>query len=367
MLDEDPEAAESPRVGQIRVYIERNVARPSCFDDVKDYVERLSVSEMKQLLLFLKTPGSLTGPYADALQVLGLKIRYLMATCPQTLSVSPSEDTTASRGSVVCRICNEIAAKNCHQCLLRIASDALALQAALESEDRDIEHVERMDATSDLAIVAALALLKMSGLRQEKENGDASPLHRIDLKRFLQAVLVLDIQQGKSLENASLKLLLVQLYLLLGCANQANQLWIGLDVKRVILDSLGALYFDRISSVAPGLFRPPLGGKPLMEQPKNYFFKTLRHGSPMRAWDAFEAGNHRSVLDIAEFWDRLRRSSAVIMTVIEERRGLRAISGKNDGAVDDDDLIGVFELSPLENIWMPLTNPRLDLGRHCFL
>lgn len=333
---------ESPRVTQIRVYMERNVDQPSCFDDLKGFVEQLTFDEIKQLLSILDLKDSSRDSKAYCFLLLGLKFRYLLTTCPQTRGIAPSAKGTSMGGPLlVCKICGYPAPKHCDDCLLTIAALAVELQGGLEESGRT-KPTGTIDILSELAMVAALALVKASGLREQDHQSDASPLHSVDTKRFLQAVLILDARQAAAPDNAELRMLLIQLYLLMGCAHQASQLWSPMDIKRVILDSLAPLFFDRISSVAPGLFRTPSGAKPLMEPLRTYYFNTLRDGAPIRVWDAFEAGNYCSVLDLAEFWDRLKRSCTLVMTVVEDRRGTRAITGKNEVPLSEVPFVGLL-------------------------
>jgi hypothetical protein len=165
------------------------------------------------------------------------------------------------------------------------------------------------------------------------------PLRGVDTSNLLQAILVLDTQLRDTPDDTGLRLLLVQLYLLLGCGSYAYQLWAPLDVKRTIQDALSPLFFDRISTLSPGLFQ---GNRPLMEPLRSYYTTTLRDQCPLRIWDAFSSGSYSSILDMVEYDSRLRRSCTLVMTVVEERRAMRAIGGRFPLNIDEDALIGMY-------------------------
>jgi N-terminal acetyltransferase B complex non-catalytic subunit len=186
-------------------------------------------------------------------------------------------------------------------------------------------------------MLIGLSLLKLSGLQRRASNPSQPPLQDISTPRLLQAVLVLDTQLRETPDDISLRLLLVQLYLLLGCASYAYQLWAPLDVKRTIQDALSPLFFDRISTLAPGLFQ---GSRPLMDPLRSYYTHTLRDPCPIRVWDAFSSGSYTSIIDMAEYDSRLRRSCTLVMTVVEERHATRALGGKLNLDLDEDPLVG---------------------------
>jgi len=201
--------------------------------------------------------------------------------------------------------------------------------------DEQLSQLDR-DPYVDLSIVAGLALLKLSGLHQ-RGHRSASPMSRVAVPRFLQLVLLLDSQLRRTPEDIPLRVFLVKLYLLMGCASLAHQLWVRLDVKRTIQDALSPLFFDRISSLAPALFHAA-SGKPLMEPLRRYYQTCFRDRAPVKIWDAFSAGSYTSILDMADFNDRLRRSCTRAMTVVEERRAARAFGGR----LEDSEEVDIF-------------------------
>jgi len=199
-----------------------------------------------------------------------------------------------------------------------------------------VSRLER-DPRIELSLVAGMALLKLAGIYEGPGVRYGSRMESVEVPRFLQSVAILDSQLHKTPDDIPLRLLLVQLYLLLGCATLAYRLWAPMDVKRAILDALSPLFFDRISSISPGLFHLGSGG-PSMEPLKSYYDSSLQDSSPVKIWDAFSAGSYSSIVDMAEFNDRLRRSCTRVMAIVEDRRAARAFGAK----VEDADDVAVF-------------------------
>ena len=194
------------------------------------------------------------------------------------------------------------------------------------------------DPRLDLSLIIAMSALKLAGLTGPVPvTSRGHPLHHANSSLVLKAALILDTQLKETPEDTTVRLLLVQLYLLLGCASHAYHVWGPLDVKRTIQDALSPLFFDRIYSLSPGLFQ---GSRPPMEPLRSYYSSTLKENSPVRVWDAFNSGSYTSILDIAEFDSRLRRGCTLVMSVVEERRAARAFGGKLDMEVREIPLLG---------------------------
>lgn len=269
-------------------------------------------------------------------RVLEIKFRYLLTTCPLTLEhVVVLGDAGEPR--LQCNFCSSTTARNCKTCLESVASTALSSYKDIHKNPEALKGLDK-DPRSDLALVATSALLKLSGLRQTQMSTNLPPLSIVDVSRLLQATIVLSTQASRAPDEIPLRLLLVQVYLLLGCASVAHQTWLPLDVKRTIQDALSPLFFDRLSSISPGLFHE--GRRPLTEPLSSYYHACLREDSPVKVWDAFTSGSYTSILDMAEYWDRLRRSCTLVMTFVEERRALRSFGGKIENSVEQTPLLG---------------------------
>lgn len=268
--------------------------------------------------------------------MLEVKFQYLLTTCPLTIEhvVVVGE---ASEPQVKCKFCETIASRSCRKCLESVASAAASAYKDVDTAGDKLKGLDK-DPRIDLAIVASSALLKLSGLRQARSPSRLPPLSNVDMSKLLQATAILGTQVAKTPNEPPLRLVLVQLYLLLGCASAAYQVWLPMDVKRTIQDALSPLFFDRISSISPGLFHA--SRHPLMEPLNSYYSGCLRQESPVKIWDAFTSGSYTSILEMAAFSDRLRRSCTLAMTVVEERRATRAHGGRLEGGIEQSPLLG---------------------------
>jgi N-terminal acetyltransferase B complex non-catalytic subunit len=268
-----------------------------------------------------------TGPIRPViLEVLQYKLRYFLSTCPQTLA-HPKEADDPLLFTHQCKFCGSAARHGCSACLQDVLIQCEQLYNRITNDAilTDITSNLDKDVRVDLALVASVSLLKLAGV---VPSTSTTPLiSRINVARFLQAVILLDSQLRKTPDEISLRLLLIRLYLILGCGTIAHQLWQPLGVKRTILDALSPLLFDRISSISPSLFHFN-SGRPLLGDVNMYYSSALRDRASIRIWDAFTSGNYNSILDMAEFNDRLHRSSTRVMAVVEERRAIRSFGGK---------------------------------------
>jgi N-terminal acetyltransferase B complex non-catalytic subunit len=229
----------------------------------------------------------------------------------------------------VCKICDSPTSRLCIKCLRKIILDASAAYKDISGDKEVLDAIPSLDKDPrvDLALAMGFSLLKLSGLQPRGGNSNIALWDNIEPAPFLQAVMLLDAQLRTTPGNTELRVLLVKLYLLLGCASYAYKLWQPLDVKRTIQDALSPLFFDRISMLSPGLFH---GARPPMEPLRTYFNYTLADGCPVRIWEAFAAGSYPSILDMVDYDDKLRRSCTMMMTLVEERRAMRCFGGKID-------------------------------------
>lgn len=268
------------------------------------------------------------------MHTLEIRFRYLLTTCPQTLEHIPVLGEVAE-AQLRCRFCSATTPRTCKTCLESIVSTALSKYKQVAKDAVSLEGLDK-DPRIDLAFVASSALVKLSGLHQSRSSR-LPPLSNVDVSRLMQAIVILEAQVSRSPNEVPLRLVLVQFYLLLGCASLAYQTWLPMDVKRTIQDALSPLFFDRIASISPGLFTQ--GKHSLMGPLVSYYTGCLREASPVKVWDAFAAGSYSSVLEMANYWDRLRRSCTIVMTVVEQRRAIRANVGRFDVGIEQSPLL----------------------------
>ncbi|EPE04158.1 n-acetyltransferase b complex non catalytic subunit [Ophiostoma piceae UAMH 11346] len=355
---------QSMLVEQLVIFIEANMDRASVFGDVKKYVETLSFGDARDLLKKL-------GETRDSLHrdVLVLKLRYLLATCPETrcaramlggMTPAAADIDETKLFEIACKVCSRPAPQlyGCTACLEAIAAPSLQLHRQLSSGEVSPPARVDKDLRVDLALVAASCLVRLAGVHRPKSSPCMGQpwLNGIDRARLLQAALVLNTQHSLTPDDIPTRLLLVRVLLVLGSAPRALQLWQPLGVKRTILDALGPLFYDRLSTVAPGLF---VGTKPLLEPLRQYFDNVLRYPSAVKVWDAFASGSYSSILDMADFQQNLENSCTRAMTVVEERRAARSFGGKLDDVQDaaifareytDVTLVNVTDYGSLPNL-----------------
>ncbi|KAK5659258.1 hypothetical protein OQA88_1350 [Cercophora sp. LCS_1] len=328
----------SARAIQVGLFLEQYFDKLSAFDDVRNYVEDLGFEEARCLVKEI-LPRMLDAESQKAKKVilksLTCKIRYLLATCPQTVSRYPSmvkgQQQTESHQ---CRFCSSLTAFPCRSCLKQIIGDSADVyrQITADKDIRDsIPHLDK-DPRIDLSLVIGTSLLKLAELQAGNLHALRSPLHDVDSSLFLQSTLILDTQLKRTPSDNSLRLLLVQLYLLLGNASYAQQLWAPLDVKRTIQDALSPLFFDRISTISPALFQ---GARPLLEPLVTYYNNTIGGDCPLKIWDAYSYGSYTSILDMVKYDDKLRRSCTLFMTLVEEYRAARLFGTKMNYEISD--------------------------------
>lgn len=272
-------------------------------------------------------------------RVLEIKYRYFLTTCPLTQEYI-AVVTEAGESQLKCKFCSSTTTKSCTSCLESVASTALSTYQDLDKSPEILKGLDK-DPRVDLALVAISALLKLSGLRQTPLPTKLAPLSSVNISRLLQSTVILATQLSKTPNEITLRLLLVQVYLLLGCASLAHSTWVPMDVKRTIQDALSPLFFDRLSSVSPGLFQHSGAGRQALTEPMtSYYSGCLRERSPVKIWDAFTAGSYTSILGMAEYSNRLRRSCTLVMAVVEERRAARALGAKIEGGIEQAPLLG---------------------------
>ena len=296
--------AESARVLQIVAFTESQHDSPSCFQDIKRFVERLGSAEQRYLAYdcLPKKSEESSGYKAMAFKVLTRKVRYFILTTPQgRLLVKPGQEDSAD---------DEAA----------IAAEALRLYRTLETVDSDDMRRAQQDFLSDLAVLAAISLLKTSGVG--RSSGFAP--QTTNLRGVLLATLILEHQLLKTPKHSGINLLLTRLYLNLGCAKRAYATWATVEVKRTIVESHAPLFFDRLSGVSPDSAAGPL----ISSCVQSHYHNSLRLRMPRKLADAFDAEAYTSILQIPRHTDGLRTSCTMVMGFMEEMRAQRATRGK---------------------------------------
>ncbi|OTA55439.1 hypothetical protein K449DRAFT_438659 [Hypoxylon sp. EC38] len=317
------------RVINIVSYIVQHYDSPQCLVEAMVFIKDLSQPELTVLLTSLRAASIKCADLFQrlALMSLSLKIRYSVAT-----SYGPT-----------CRSCNaESEGDDCTSCLKSIAANALdAYKSGMGDNNlrQNILPKRNVNPLSDIAVIGAICLLRLAGLGSLSTPKGTSSLYHADIQLFLQAVIWLDscITASPARNNAH-GIILAKLYLLTGCVSHAKAIWDGFDVKNALLDSLGLLYIDRLSSIAPGPFILSSRGNPV-DPFITHFTKALKSTTPKRIMDSLEVGTYSSVLGMIQHAEKQAASCSLVLTFVEERRGLRMKASRTEIHIEDQPLV----------------------------
>ncbi|KAI8958382.1 N-acetyltransferase B complex non catalytic subunit-domain-containing protein [Daldinia sp. FL1419] len=262
------------------------------------------------------------------LMSLGFRIRYAMAT----------------NSGPTCAFCNSEAGHgSCVPCLKSITTNSLdAYKAGLEDDSfrKKVLTSQSENPFSDLAVIGAACLLRLSGIATASPPMGTNSLYHVNIQLFLQAVIWLDSCLATSSSISSThRVLLVKLYLLMGCVSRAKALWDRFDIKNALLDSLGLLFIDRISSIAPGLFTTNSSRDNPVEPFLVHFTRGLMTTTPSRIMDSLEMGTYSSIQEMIRHAEKQTSSCTLAIAVVEERRGQRMKSGKIEVPIEDQPLV----------------------------
>jgi N-terminal acetyltransferase B complex non-catalytic subunit len=236
----------------------------------------------------------------------------------------------------------------CTSCLKEVGSKAIKLYKALSRVGESAARINNV-LLPDLAVLVATCCIKLSGLNQRPQGTQALLLHGTNCSRLLQAALVLEHQLGKTQKNGQITMFLVRLYLILGCASRARELWDPLDIKRATIDSLAPIFCDRISAVAPTLVLPPKHTeKALMNGVQSHYSTSLKLRMPRKFIDALETESYSSVLTIPKYTNELRKSGTLVMGQLEEAHAARLLATKAYDVLDDR-ILGWCAHAPIEH------------------
>ncbi|KAM3545695.1 hypothetical protein ARSEF1564_001337, partial [Beauveria bassiana] len=304
---EHPDAIDSSpsslRLRELVKYINNQASYPSCFDDIRLFAEQLDPSGIDYLAYhhFVSREPSDDLPELRR-QILAVKLQYFAATCPQTCTTA---GTTSER-----RACREPLFKKVYQASMALHKYISTISSYASQSTKDVQ--------SEVALVAAFCLIGLA-------NQLPSSLPTTEATQYLvQALLLLQQQLSSSPKHSQISLLLVQLHLRVGSAPEALAVWDTLAVKRTIMDSLAPLFYDRLSTVAPGMTSPLTGaGWQLMTSIKTHYQTSLKMRMPRRLIDAFQDGSYSSVLAVPRYIENLRVSCTRVMSLVESVRSER--------------------------------------------
>jgi len=262
-------------------------------------------------------------------------------------------EATSMEAGQQCLFCHEVVedGPDCQTCLKHMAVKALECfgEGIRDASVLQMLTNEPDDPLANLAILGSLCLLKIAipGVKTSQLNGE-SPLYKTDLQLYLLAVIWLDFYLRRNPRNDSLRMLLVKLYLNMGCVTRALQVWESFDVKNTLLESLGSMYIDRLASISPSHFAPGPGGQNNLSNAFVHHFETaIRKRYPEAAIRALQAGSYVQLGQSILLAQDQSRNCALVLAVVERRRGARLKSGKSESSIQDEPLIGEFDWAAL--------------------
>ncbi|KAF9870648.1 N-acetyltransferase B complex non catalytic subunit [Colletotrichum karsti] len=365
--------AKSNEFQELCRYIDIECASPACFDDVKGFAERLPPQEIKELA-YEYVPRlakeSEDASRSASVKALAFKLQYLGLSSRKTVVRVQNEDPKKP-SNWKCIVCTDPNKSNiCITCLKSVLEATLTLYSTLINS---FDISPTLDCIPELAILASTCLVRLSGLHERGIDNPTSPSKSSRHDRLLQAALVIEDQLTRTPKHTRLTLILVRIYLVLGCASRAREVWDTADVKRTIIDSLGPYFFDRLSTIAPALVLPPNSPhKALMQGLKAHYQTSLKLRMPRRLADAFDSESYTAILDIPSYIDRLRKSCTLVMGYVEESRAGRALDVDSDPVfdepaveeiVDDTVLSEMIDYGSVPNLEATTSRPIYDVLR----
>lgn len=308
----------SLRLKELLCYIDDQRQIASCFDDVKEFLEQLDAPGLKHVAV--KFSGALTDHPEDfmasaRLALFSLKTRFLLSSHPNAGSVL-EEDQSAS----------------CQQSLAQLSADALSAHKKASHRLALEKRASSEDVLVELAMLAALCNVQLAESGCYRSDFCSPAASRC----LLRAAMILEQQALITPKNSQLSLLLVRIHLLLNSAHRGREIWETLAVKRTIVDSLAPLFFDRLSTIAPGVLDPlQRRGKELIETVRSHYDTSLRLRMPRKLIEAFEAGSYGSVLDMPKYIENLRAGCTRAMSLVEETRAGRLLGDPCSNLLND--------------------------------
>ncbi|KAJ1327741.1 N-terminal acetyltransferase B complex non-catalytic subunit [Microdochium nivale] len=328
------QGADNTRLVALATYILHNYRSPSVYDETQSFIELLSPSEVNQFISILANPLKSDDTF-KRLVIIAIRLRVQFTIATQVAAVCPACGSESSQS------------RQCSQCLRQVAIIALQqYKAAMADKDlRDsVLPKEPVDPVSDFVVIGASALLKLGNVGVESRPGAprSSSLTAADVQLVLQAIFLLEGYFAALPKNDALRMMLVKLYLLVGCVSRAKTLWDSFGVKNAVLDSLVPLFYDRLSTYAPHFFASVsvTDGNPTCTSPLvSYFDVALRRTYPRGLKDALDYDSYSSIVGLYEFYEKLKKSCSMVMVRVEARRGRRFNQLKNPRFMDDDPLL----------------------------
>ncbi|KAL6903921.1 N-acetyltransferase B complex non catalytic subunit domain-containing protein [Trichoderma evansii] len=303
----------SLRLRELIHYIDDQYTSPACFSDLKTVMESLDAPGLKYLA-FDHLPKLAEGDSNDfkaaSTRLLALKTQYLLLTHRKTKSHDQNQQ-------LKCTVCESIVESTlCHTCLSQLSQAGVAFYSSVIKSEGEKTKI-KAEVMPELAILIAFCSLNLAF-----SEGQAGQFLKPQATRHLiRALLLLDDQLAQNSGHSQLSLVLTQLHIRLGSGSRASDIWDVIGVKRTIIDSLGPIFYDRLSTISPALLSTyDSWGSHLMDLLQSHYVNSLKLKMHQRLIDAFESGSYSSVVGIPQYIERLRSSCTRAMSLAEARR-----------------------------------------------
>ncbi|KAI1173658.1 N-acetyltransferase B complex non catalytic subunit-domain-containing protein [Nemania sp. FL0916] len=329
------------KVQRLLAFSKEHIKDSYCFSMLRGYLELLSKDQIDYFVDSLDIEQSKDSEDLDLLDTLHSISFRLKAKFFQATSLTAGEE---------CRACHHEATNgpDCEACLKSLTEQALEAFRLGAQDKLILQKSTDMteDPLSNLAILGSICLIKLAGAgRKSWQSINASPLCEGNMQLFLQAVTWLDFCLKKNPKNDSLRMLLVKLYLMMGCVTRAIQIWNFFDVKNTLLECLGTVCLDRLASISPTHFVTSSSHIPGFAEPFVRHFETaIEKRYPDTVIKTLQNSSYAELPNVIELAQNQSRNCVVVSATIENRRAIRLKTGRNETAIDDEPLIG--PLSP---------------------
>ncbi|KAH8145602.1 uncharacterized protein LAJ45_10403 [Morchella importuna] len=296
-------------------YFTRTGTKSCCFEDLQNYLEMLEMSEKKEFLGFVEkhiedmdADDEKSKISKTAAQINHHKFVYLLTISPLTITAT----STSSEEEVIPKLNDFITSS------LKIYVGALPLGSALLDTDNQYG--------DDAALLSIMGLVRLHLLHSSITSSSTSITAQAPL---YQALIILEAIVSKSKHNYQALLLLVRLYLLLGAASLAVEIYPRLNIKQIQNDTLSHFLLTRISTILPAEKKV---GAILNDAGRIY--ESSSSQTPNMLVLAFERGGYAQMMGFIEFSERVAGSVCRSMWEIERRR-LDRLGPQQTNKIDD--------------------------------
>lgn len=261
-------------------------------------------------------------------------MKYLLRCSLPEYERGQSPEKRDSEASFTCISCSNPCGIFCSYCLKAIAHESISSYRIAVNDDgritKDLLSTDRHPA-DDFAVLAAITLVKLA---LASSDAGSEPLKSTRVSYMLQAAVLLENAWTHSKSNFQISLILIRLYVYLGCGSLAMRSFQRLVLKQVQLDTLSYILFDRISSFHPHPFTHTpdgtTGSRTPIEQLRKHqrLYKSAQEHVNKNVWLSFKHNSYNSVFEIKEVEETLSRSLARVMSVIESKKVARLMEPK---------------------------------------